>query len=419
MLEKQAVRDMIVSLLPTAEEFLRKLVAFPSLPGEEHDAMLFLEHELAALGGDVSRVPMTDSLKKDPEYSWPIQDIAYDGRFNLRFERKGSAPGPTLIFNAHVDVVPPSDGMMEPWKLNREGDTLYGRGACDDKGPLAAVYLALLALEKLDIDVPGNVVLHIVNEEENGGNGTLAMIRTNEKADGCIVMEPSAGKLFTSIRGAVWFRIHFRGTSGHSGQAGKTRSALGMARKAMDALEHYHSSLLRESRGIPLFDEHPYPMPLTFGKLHAGNWPAAAPGEALLEGVLGFLPNKTRDAVCKEMHAALVSPTTGLKADDFELQFTYRHDCSVIDPSEPLPASVLSAASHLGVPLEPAAFPASCDAWFYSNILGIPTVVYGPGDLKFAHSSDEQINLHEIGDSAAVLLQTMATFCRQPHEAAL
>mgnify|MGYP002760957936 CR=1 FL=1 len=115
-----------------------------------------------------------------------------------------------------MDVVPPSEGMKNPWKATKKDSSIYGRGACDDKGPLVAVYLALKTLDQLKFDIPGKVIFHIVNEEENGGNGTLGMVRRGEKADGCIVMEPSAGKLFTSIRGAVWFRIKFHGISAHS-----------------------------------------------------------------------------------------------------------------------------------------------------------------------------------------------------------
>jgi acetylornithine deacetylase len=248
------------------------------------------------------------------------------------------------------------------------------------------------------------VVAHLVTEEENGGNGSLAMARRGETADACIVFEPTAGRIFTSIRGAVWFRIHFRGTAGHSGEAGRTRSALLMARHAIAALERYHARLLEASRGIPLFDVYENPMPITFGRLSAGNWPAAAPSTALLEGVMGFLPNRTKEQVMDEFREALVRDA-GLAPEDFDLAFTYRHDCSVVDPSHRLPRGLAAAASAMGGAPSIAAFPASCDAWFYNNILGVPTVVYGPGDLAHANSKDEQIRVDSIAEVAATIVR--------------
>lgn len=409
-LEAGAVQEKVQALLPWATELLQSLIAFPSTPGQEHDAMVHMEEVLSGLGGTVERVAFPANFSKDPEYSSPIPSISYDGRFNLRFARQGSAPGRTLLFNAHMDVVPPSEGMENPWGGEVQDGTIFGRGACDDKGPLVAVALALKVLDELGADLPGSIVFHCVNEEENGGNGTLAMIRHGEEADGCIVMEPSAGKLFTSVRGAVWFRVRFFGKAGHSGQAGQTRSALALARKAMDALDGYHAELLASSRNIPLFDQIANPMPLNFGHLAAGNWPAAAPNEAILQGVLGFLPNKSREEICREFESVL-REKAGLTSADFELGFTYRHDCSVVEPSEPLPTAVMESAATAQVPLQIAAFPASCDAWFYPHFLSIPTVVYGPGDLRFAHSREEQIGLDEIAASAQVLIHTAARFC--------
>jgi acetylornithine deacetylase/succinyl-diaminopimelate desuccinylase len=109
------------------------------------------------------------------------------------------------------------------------------------------------------------------------------------------------------------------------------------------------------------------------------------------------------------MQAALDSDPS-LKGN-FELTFMYRHDSSVVDPGAPLPQAVLNAARRAGVPLEVSAMTASCDAWFYNNQCGIPTVVYGPGTLQVAHSKDEQIPLRDIAASAEVLAELVKDFC--------
>lgn len=405
-----SAKEIIASLLPQSQQFLCDLIRHPSTPGQEHEVMLFAEREFQRIPGlMVDRIAMSDAIKQDRDYSDPVLDIKYDGRFNLRVVRPGVGGGRKLLFNAHSDVVPASEGQVDPFNPRVENGIVFGRGACDDKGQLATFHLLMNVLNAMKITTAGDIVGHIVNEEENGGNGTLAMARTGEKADGCIVMEASEGKLFTSIRGAVWFKIVLHGKAGHSGQAAMTRSALLMARDAMTILEKFHANLLGESRGLPLFDPFPNPMPITFGKLIAGNWPAAAPSRAQLEGVLGLLPNKTKEQVMDGMRAALDSDPN--LAGRFDLSFMYRHDSSVVPPEDPFPQAILAAAKEADVPLEVGAMTASCDAWFYNNQLGIPTVVYGPGTLKVAHSKDEQIPLDDIATSAELLMTLVRRFC--------
>jgi acetylornithine deacetylase len=267
-------------------------------------------------------------------------------------------------------------------------------------------------LDEIDLDLTGDVIAHLVVEEENGGNGSLAMIRKGESADGCIVLEPTENKILTSIRGAVWFKIKFFGKAGHSGQANKTKSALLMAKEAIDILTDYHRDLLLKSRDVDLFDKYKNPMPITFGKLKAGNWPASAPNNAVLEGVLGFLPNKTKEQVFHEMKDILLERSETLTEDNFDLSFTYKHDCSVICPGHGLPQGLITANDSYGIKTNIDAMTASCDAWFYNNQLGIPTVVYGPGTLSVAHSRDENIKTSEIMDVAKVLYVFVNNYCR-------
>ena len=410
-MQSAAIRDAVVRFLPDTEQLLCDLIAFPSTSGEEHAAMVFLAERFGDLDAAVERVPLSDDLRLDPDYSDPVPDIAYDGRFNLRVRRPGAGGGRTLLLNAHTDVVPPSEGMSSPWSARREGGVVYGRGACDDKGQVALVYLLYRVLAALGVTLKGDLIAHLVVEEENGGNGSLAMVRRGERADGCIVIEVTEGRVLTSIRGAVWFRLVFRGKAGHSGQAGGTRSALLMARDAIGILEKYHADLLAASRGFPLFDPYPNPMPITFGRLQSGVWPAATPSRAVLEGVLGFLPNRSKEDVCAEIREALLTSGDSFGAHDFELSFMYRHDCSVVDPAHELPQQLLAAGEALGQVPAVGAMTASCDAWFYNNQIGIPTVVYGPGALSAAHSKDEHIRMDDIAAAAERLLHFLCGYC--------
>ncbi len=182
-----------------------------------------------------------------------------------------------------------------------------------------------------------------------------------------------------------------------------------MAHEAITLLQNYHKELLGSSKNIALFDKYENPMPITFGKLQAGNWPASAPNHAILEGVLGFLPNKIRDQICKEMEHVLLKSNL-LNSENFKLSFTYRHDSSVTSPQHPLAQKLLLAAQKSGVKSLIDAMPASCDAWLYNNMLDIATVVFGPGSLKVAHSKEEYIHTDDILKAGRILFDFVNDF---------
>jgi len=391
-------------------EFLCDLIRFPSLPGDEQAAVDYAARRFAEVG-EVERIPLTNALRTDEDYADSVRGLEYEGRSNLRVRVAGTGGGRSVLFNTHLDVVPPSHGQEQPFEPGVEANRVRGRGACDAKGQVATLYSALLAAKRLGAKLRGDVLAHLVVEEEVGGNGTLAMVRLGEHADACMVMEPTDLRILSSVRGAVWFRVTCTGRPGHSGRAGDTVSALKMAIRTIEILEQYHARLLASSRGIPLFDQFPNPMPITFGKLAAGDWPATAPASAVVEGVLGFLPNKTRYQVMDEIRRALREGGDEWLRQHFQLEFMYRHDAHVLDPGHPLVTGLQACCREAGAAGEVGAMTASCDSWFYNNQLHIPTVVFGPGSLRFAHSNEEQIGLDEIREAATILVCFLRDWC--------
>jgi acetylornithine deacetylase len=404
------IRAAVDAVRGETETFLRDLVRFPSLPGREQDAVDYAARRFSEFA-EVERIALSNDLRNDEDYADPVPDLQYEGRSNLRIRVPGAGGGRSLLFNTHLDVVPASAGQQRPFDPEVTGGVLRGRGACDAKGQAAAIFTAWQALRRAGVRLQGDALAHLVVEEEVGGNGTLAMVRRGERADACIVMEPTDLKILSSVRGAVWFRVVCTGKPGHSGRAGDTVSALKMAIRVIEILEGYHARLLAASRGFPLFDPFPNPMPITFGKLAAGDWPATAPARAVVEGVLGLLPNKTRYQVMEEMRQAILEGGDAWLREHFELSFMYRHDAHVLDPEHPLVTGLAECCREAGAPGEVSAMTASCDSWFYNNQLGIPTVVFGPGSLGFAHSNDEQIRLDDIASAAAILARFLVRWC--------
>lgn len=401
--------NTIQKLLPSAIAFLCESIRFESLSGQETECAHFVYDQMEPLVDEIEKLPLDQSLIRDPDYSSPVPNLQYDGRFNLRLAKKGTAKGQSILFNTHLDVVPASS--KDAFEPRIEENRIFGRGACDAKGQIATLFLLLSFLKQKKIRFRGDLTFHLVVEEENGGNGTLAAVRRGERASAAIVMEPTSLKILSSVRGAVWFRVTCLGRSGHSGSAGKTISALKQAIEAIDILELYHNQLLAESRGVPLFDEFENPMPITFGKLHAGNWPATAPNKAVFEGVLGFLPNKTRFQVMREMEHAIQTQGNDWLKEHFTIDFMYRHDSHVLPVGHPLVRSLQAACEKARVEPNVAAMVASCDSWMYNNQLKIPTVVFGPGDLAHAHTNNEQIDSLQIAKAAEILYHFLIEWC--------
>ena len=404
------IRNAVAARLDEARQFLADLIATPSLSGEEAAAM-DLAADVFARVAEVQRVPMDDALRGDKDYSDVIGGIAYTGRDNLRVVLPGAGAAKSLLLNAHIDTVPPSQGQEAPFEPRLIDGALWGRGSCDANGQVATAFLAMAALRELGVSLGGDLIAHVVVEEENGGNGTLAMVRRGEKAAGCVVLEPTERRILTSIRGAIWFRIGLRGRPGHSGKAGTTRSALKMAIRVIEILEGYHARLLAASRGDPMFDKFENPMPLTIGKLHAGNWAATAPGEAVLEGVLGLLPNTTARQVMDGLTDAIRREGGPDIADNMDIRFTYRHDASVCPADHPFVAALAEAVRGAGAEASVDAMTASCDAWLYNNQLNIPTVVFGGGSLSVAHSNTEHMPIAELAAVAEALAALAVRWC--------
>ncbi|MFC1525871.1 M20/M25/M40 family metallo-hydrolase [Candidatus Latescibacterota bacterium] len=410
-LDTAKLRSAVEARTDEAVALLREAIGMPSTRGSEGAVARYLQARMQEVVDDSELVPVPDSLQQDPEYSFPLEGHTYSDQPNLRLHKRGGS-GRSLIINTHMDVVPPSLGQEQPFEARVEDGVVYGRGACDCKGQIATLYLCLTALRDMGVELGGDVIGHLVIEEECGGNGTLAFVRGEDRADAALVLEPTELKILPSVRGAVWFSTTCHGRAGHSGQAGRTVSALKEAIRAIDILEEYHDRLLAASKGHPLYDAFDNPMPITFGTMEAGDWPAMAPNRATFKGVLGFLPTRTKEQVMEEMGEALRTQGGDWLPEHFDMEFLYRHDCNEVPVDHPLVKTLEAACRDSDREPEIAAMPASCDAWFYSNLIGVPTVVVGAGSLGVAHSSHEQIPVADMVGGAEILARTLVSWCR-------
>ncbi len=391
-------------------EFLTELIKIPSTRGNEGDASRFVHESIAGLVDGSELVEINDSIMRDPDYSFPLPGFTYEGTPNLECVIRGSG-GKSILFNTHLDVVPASEGQDLAFDPQVENGIIKGRGACDAKGQAATLFALALLLKERGKRPPGDLIFHFVIEEENGGNGTLAMIRRGVRADAAIVLEPSEMHVIPAVRGAVWFELKVFGKATHSGNVSGRISALEKAFVAIQIFKNFHNELLAASRGMPLFDVYADPMPLTIGQCSAGKWPASVPSEAILKGLIGFLPNTNRDQVQKGLREALLSNGDKWLSENFELTFPMlNNDGNCLPVDHPLVISLLDAVRKNEEQPRVRAMTAACDAWRYNNQAHIPTVVFGPGSLSVAHSKEEYIQLDEILKAAEILYDFTLSF---------
>jgi acetylornithine deacetylase len=385
--------------LGAAVELLEALIRYPSTRRNEKEIGRFLGQRLEGLADSVELMPLPDSIRDDPDYSFRVENFRHDGTANLRLMLGGRGKGKSLVFNTHLDVVPPSPGQTEAFSPQIKDGAVCGRGACDAKGQIAVLWLVLKTLRDLGLDPRGDVTLDFVVEEECGGNGTLLVVRQGLQADGAVILEPTDLEVVRLVRGAVWFEVEARGRGGHSGSPGSTASALLESLKVIESIEKLRADLLEVSKErLPEIAGHPNPMPCTFGMLHSGDWPAMTPAEASLKGVFGFLPPFRREDIQAKLRQA-VAPYQA------EIKFPMlRSDPSRIAENHPLVVTLLEAAAAAGIGSRAGFMNASCDAWRYTEQLGIPAVVFGPGALSAAHSRDERIIIDDIRRAALALI---------------
>ena len=371
-------------------KLLCDLLAVPSESGQEAEAMELLEERLSLLNVTCERVPISNKIKCHPDYSFPIEKIDYTGRWNLRAVIPGTG-GKTIVFNSHMDVVPPLPGQDDAFVPKEEDGYICARGACDAKGQIAV--MALLIKSALEIGPPKNtMVFDFVVEEELGGNGTLALLESRKTvADALVNLEPTGLRIMTSIRGAIWFDAAFTGVAGHSGSTNKS-GALDKVLDVIHNLKGYHAKLLHNSKNYGVFAGIENPMPFTIGKLQAGSWPSMVPGVANLAGVMGFLPNKTKEQIIFDFK--------GIMGDN--VKFPYRHNAVELDTFHPFSVKMAEAAKRTGINSDFCGMTASTDAIFYQE-RSIPSLAFGPGLLADAHSYDERVKIEDILTAARLL----------------
>jgi acetylornithine deacetylase/succinyl-diaminopimelate desuccinylase-like protein len=312
-------------------------------------------------------------------------DVVGDDRPSVIATRPGSGGGRSLLLNAHLDTVGVA-GMEAPHTARVENGRLYGRGAYDMKGALAAILVAAAGIR----DLRGDVIVTAVADEELASIGTEAVLE-RVSADGAIVPEPTDLQLAVAHRGFVGFELETHGVAAHGSRPDLGVDAIAKMGHVLVALEHLGERLSSGPR---------HPLAGT-GSVHAsliegGQEMSSFPARCLLTGERRTIPGETAADVAHELRELAGDATVRVLAhrDPYE--------APVAHPFVELVARVAGTGDLVGAPF-----------WTDAALIagaGIPTVLYGPKG-EGAHAEVEWVDLASLERLREVIARTASEWC--------
>jgi acetylornithine deacetylase len=330
-----------------------------------------------------------------------VQETIVPGRPNVIGIVRGTGGGRSLMLNAHMDTVGPG-GMPDPLSGTIENGRVYGRGAWDMKGSLAAI---MLAAKDLSAAPPaGDVLVTAVADEEYGSIGTEAIVQ-RYTADGAIVSEPTQHELSVAHKGFIWFDITTTGVAAHGSRADLGVDAIAMMGKVLVGLEALSTRLLAG-------EQHPL---LGTGSVHAsliqgGSELSSYPGSCTLSIERRLIPGETPELAEQELRVILDEAGKGDPTFQATLEAGLYRAPFEQDLADPIVTAVRESATAIlgNVPTY-----AGEAGWMDSAILsgaGIPTVIFGP-DGAGAHADEEWVDLASLEQCRQIYVATARAFC--------
>jgi acetylornithine deacetylase len=386
---------------------IRALVAHPSLGGTP--AELSVQHEAARIMRDTGMdVDVWDldlpTLYQHPQASWEVERSAGLGVVGTLGSDRG---GRSLLFNGHVDVVPAGDltrWHSDPFVATVRDGRVYGRGALDMKGGLSCAIAAARAIQHSGVTLKGLLKIQSVIGEEEGGIGTLAAILRGHTADAAIVAEPTELKVAPAQAGAHNFRLTVFGAAAHGCVREEGVSAIekfSVLLQAIVRLERERNDRLRANDPTGLFQRYRTPNAICIGTVRGGEWASSESEICVAEGRFGISVGEDPLDARRELEAAVAAAAVAdpwMAAHPPTVEWwggTF--DPGLTDVNHPIVG--LTAASHrdsgAGEPvLEGMTYGA--DMRLLTNVAAIPTLLYGPGDVRLAHRPDESVAVADL-----------------------
>ncbi len=391
-----------------ARELLTSLVRIPSPYFEEEEIMRFA----------------LDWLRRGDVPAWPHrfhEEKLFDYRgVNVVGIVEGTVPGPTIILNGHLDTVKLCEGWTrDPFGAAVEGDRLYGLGACDMKGGVVAIMMALREFCRREKAFAGTILYSFVCDEEGPfGLGTDALILDgflDGNADVAVITEPSSAFacsdfpcLCLGARGGWNYSVDVRGKSAHGAQPELGINAVSEAAKILLELER-----------TPLpSHEKLGPAALCCIDFHGGGAALSVPDEAHFSVFRHVVVGETKDSIRREAEAAIgraaIRGLATIRFRDAPHEACDGFPAYVLDERHAMVGEMIAAAEAVtGRRPSINYFSSVGDFCYTGGRLKVPTLVIGPKGDNF-HGADEYVELKSVVSCAEILLHFLRRLTTAP-----
>jgi acetylornithine deacetylase/succinyl-diaminopimelate desuccinylase-like protein len=296
----------------------------------------------------------------------------------------------TILLAPHLDTVGADGTKFIPQRRNGR---LYGRGACDTKGSVAAMLSALCELaESKSRPLETEIIFAGLIDEEHAQAGSRALAKSKFKADLAIVGEPTKLHIVTAHKGSLWLELETRGKAAHGATPQFGKNAIHEMARILDLLETDYAAQLRQ-RKHPLLGT----ATANVGTISGGAQPNIVPDSCKITVDRRTLPGETDAGVQREIAAFLRARKLSAKISSAKLAPALPMETNLELPLVQQFMKCVGQTKPLGVHF-------FCDAAVLSAG-GIPSVVFGPGDIAQAHTTDEWISLAELERGKDLILK--------------
>ncbi|MBY0123565.1 M20 family metallopeptidase [Bacillus sp. S/N-304-OC-R1] len=397
---KQLILNEMKSLEIEIVSLLSQMIQIPSVnpPGDYEEICEFLYRKLTSYGLDVSVLPVPEEIVE--------QKGLQTKRKNIIATLKGIGSGPSLILNAHLDTVPEDDHnkwTFPPFSGMIHDGKIFGRGATDSKGRLAAYIGAALVLKRAGIPLYGDIIIAATCDEETGGELGAGYLTSNGllKGDFALV-EGYSQEIIHAMAGMTQLVIKSIGTPAHSGFKWNGINAIEKMAKVINGLEKLQAELMNEPSMINGMKY----TTINVGIISGGTKSNVVPGGCEIEVDLRIIPEHSIDSIVERIENMISS----LKEDDQDMNIILQKKGeaettpTIVERNHPLIEALQEASKEINdVELPVTGVMGQSDSrWFIQN--GIPAINYGPGtQANRVHGFDEFMEISNLLNTVKVI----------------
>lgn len=372
----------------------------------ESDAFTFLHEIFRDLGAETWEEPIKKGALHHAERCPSPMSKATEKSHNFmaRLETEiALAKKESVLVSCHIDVVPAGPSWNEAFNpkivTNDVGDEfVVGRGACDTKGNLLMLIAALRFLKEKNLPRKYSIIYDGVIEEEVGGLGALSTSVSNvtDSCIGALVFEPTSLQCFRGHRGCLGISIIIKGRSGHMG-AGQGMGPIQAIGPLVNDLADLENELIEVAKQDEAYSDCHRPVQINVGLIEGGEWHGTVVESCHLLVNVGFPPQYTLQKIEERIRSLLAKriEKTGLEHE--LICDGLRNDAYLDGKGKSFQQEFISSLRSSGLDVaEPKAWHVSCDGRTYAKKMGLPTIIFGCGDLADAHSSSEKLSVLDL-----------------------